>query len=209
MFNTSLRKISLILIFNWVTAIVTQYALKLNMNALAGDIFTNYALTEVVQIPGFLSAYYLMNKIGRQRSLAFFMFGQGFFALCLSFLPKSGSILMLISFLLGTSCSSATSIVLWLYTAELYPTNLRSQSLGVCSTVSRLFGMSSSYIGELARVWTPLPMLLLGAPSILAAFAALQLPDTKGKSLPETMEEAYELNMKHTQYYSSTYEILD
>ena len=34
-------------------------------------------------------------------------------------------------------------------------------------------------------------------------------PDTKGKSLPETMEEAYELNMKNTQYYSSTYEILD
>ena len=73
----------------------------------------------------------------------------------------------------------------------------------------RLFGLSSSYIGELARVWTPLPMVLLGTPSILAALAALQLPDTKGKSLPETMEEAYELNMKNTQYYSSTYEILD
>ena len=52
-------------------------------------------------------------------------------------------------------------------------------------------------------------MVLLGAPSILAALAALQLPDTKGKSLPETMEEAYELNLKHTQYYSSAYEILD
>ena len=139
MFGTSLRKISLILIFNWVTGIVTKYALTLNVNSLAGDIFTNYALTELVGVPGMLLAYYLMNKIGRQRSLTLFMFGQGFFALCLAFLPKSASILVLISFLLGNSCSSATTIVLWLYTAELYPTNLRSQSLGVCSTISRYF----------------------------------------------------------------------
>ena len=69
--------------------------------------------------------------------------------------------------------------------------------------------MSASYVGELAQFWTPLPMVLLGTPSILAAFAALQLPDTKGKPLPETMEEAFELNAQHTKYYSSTYEILD
>jgi OCT family organic cation transporter-like MFS transporter 1 len=64
--------------------------------------------------------------------------------------------------------------------------------------------MSSSYVGELARFWTPLPMVLLGTPSLLAALVALKLPDTKGRALPETMEEAMELNVSNTKYYYDT-----
>ena len=137
MFSPSLRQITLILILNWVISIVTAYALVLNMNALAGDVFINYVLMEIIRAPGELAAYYFMVKIGRQRSLAAFMFGQGLFALGLAFLPKSNSALILTTFLMAKTCASGTQSVLWLYTAELYPTNLRSQSIGVCSTISR------------------------------------------------------------------------
>ena len=139
MFSPSLRQITLILILNWVISIVTAYALVLNMNALAGDVFINYVLMEIIRAPGELAAYYFMVKIGRQRSLAAFMFGQGLFALVLAFLPKSNSALILTTFLMAKTCASGTQSVLWLYTAELYPTNLRSQSIGVCSTISRYF----------------------------------------------------------------------
>jgi hypothetical protein len=69
--------------------------------------------------------------------------------------------------------------------------------------------MSSSFVGELAKFWTPLPMVLLGTPSILAALTALKLPDTKGRALPETMEEAMELNVSNAKYYSPMHDIVD
>ena len=38
--------------------------------------------------------------------------------------------------------------------------------------------------------WKPLPMVVLGIPTILSGILALILPETSGKDLPQTMEEA-------------------
>ncbi len=66
MFRRSHLQRTLILIFNWVGAIVTGYALVLNMNDLAGDIFANFIVTMLVELPGVLMSYYLMDKIGNE-----------------------------------------------------------------------------------------------------------------------------------------------
>ena len=50
-------------------------------------------------------------------------------------------------------------------------------------------------MGELAQLWAPLPMLLLAIPSLCTAGSVLSLPETKGKGLPETFEEAIELQL--------------
>ena len=75
-------------------------------------------------------------------------------------------------------------------TAELYPTNLRSQAVGTCSMVARIFGLVCPFVANLAIFWKPLPMLVLGLPSLLAAFSAYFLPETKGKELPQNMKDA-------------------
>lgn len=64
MFRRNLAHITFILMFNWVAAIVTNYALTLNMNDLAGDIFVNFVLMALIELPGIVLAYYLLNKIG-------------------------------------------------------------------------------------------------------------------------------------------------
>ena len=84
-------------------------------------------------------------------------------------------------------------MLVWLITAELYPTNLRSQAVGTCSTVARLFGLVAPFVARLAIVWKPLPMLILGVPSIFAAFLAYFIPETKHIELPTTMKDADEL----------------
>ena len=80
---------------------------------------------------------------------------------------------------------------MWLVTSELYPTNLRSQALGICSTVARVFGLVCPFVANLAVLWPPLPMVVLGVPTLLAGVAAwLTLPETRKSDLPQTMEEA-------------------
>ena len=47
-------------------------------------------------------------------------------------------------------------------TVELYPTNLRSQAVGFCSMIARIFGLVVPFVANLALIWKPLPMVVLG-----------------------------------------------
>ena len=55
--------------------------------------------------------------------------------------------------------------------------------------------MSSSFVSELSVLWKPLPMVLLGIPCLCSALLSLKLPETTGRSLPETMMDAVELEV--------------
>ena len=75
-------------------------------------------------------------------------------------------------------------------TSELYPTNLRSQAVGTCSFISRIVCLLAPFIAPLARLWQPLPLLVLGIPAIISGILNIKLPETKELNLPQTMEEA-------------------
>jgi OCT family organic cation transporter-like MFS transporter 4/5 len=79
-----------------------------------------------------------------------------------------------------------------LVSSELYPTNLRSQAVGFCSTISRLFGLCCPFVASLAVYWKPLPMVTIGLPIMLASILVLfGLPDSSGE-LPQSFHAAME-----------------
>ena len=94
----------------------------------------------------------------------------------------------------GKGTAGAAFVLVWLVTSEIYPTNLRSQALGTFSTLAKIFGLLCPFVSSLASVWSPLPMLVLGVPTMLAGLAsALLLPETKKEDLPQSMREAREI----------------
>ena len=89
--------------------------------------------------------------------------------------------------------------MVYLITTELYPTNLRVQAVGMSSAVSRVFCACAPYLGPLAKIWQPLPMLIIGVPIILSGLLASKLPETYNEDLPQTMKGAIELEEKQHQ----------
>ena len=69
----------------------------------------------------------------------------------------------------------------------------RGQSVGMCSTVSRVFGLFAPFVTGLATYWKPLPMLGMGIIVILFASFIFLLPETMDVNLPLTMDEAINL----------------
>ena len=69
------------------------------------------------------------------------------------------------------------------------------QAIGTHSMISRVFTLCVPFVGALAVYWTPLPMVVLGIPTVLAGFLALVLPETAGKDLPQTIEEADQVSI--------------
>ena len=64
------------------------------------------------------------------------------------------------------------------FTAELFPTNLRSSALGSCSAAGRLGGMLAPLILYLSVVNEILPAIIISFTCFVATFVALKLPET-------------------------------
>merc|ERR1711890_207626 len=79
----------------------------------------------------------------------------------------------------------------FVYTSELFPTEIRSTAVGASSTFSRVGGMVAPLIAFLSSVWKPFPLLVMGGSSLLGGILVfLVMPETLGEALPVTMEEA-------------------
>jgi len=113
---------------------------------------------------------------------------------CKHVFPQSETTWILLIYLLGKCVVGACFQVIWLITSEMYPTNLRGQALGACSTVARIFGLICPFFSNLAIIWQPLPMVLLGTPAAVGGVLSfLLLPETSDLELPQSMLDANEL----------------
>ncbi|KAJ8026960.1 Solute carrier family 22 member 6-A [Holothuria leucospilota] len=91
--------------------------------------------------------------------------------------------------MIGKFGISASFALVYIYAVEVFPTPLRSVGLGMCSTASRIGSISTPLILLLDEIWEPLPLLIFGSSAIIGGLLVLFLPETRGKDLPETIEE--------------------
>jgi len=183
-----------ILIIGWICTNLGYYSLSLNATKLSGNIFLNFFLGTMADSPTVLIFYLTLDRFGRKWNMVFFQALLGISCLILAFLPKENFYAFMFVYMLGKLGATASFALVWLITIELYPTNLRTQAIGLCSATARLFGLGCPFVGNLAVYWKPLPMVLLGAPTIVVALLMTRLPETANKDLPQDFEDGAALN---------------
>lgn len=99
-------------------------------------------------------------------------------------------------FLIGKFAITVSFTVLYIYTAELFPTNLRHSLLGICSMFGRFGSMLAPQTPLLARYSTSLPLLLMGGLALLSGTMSLQFPETLNTQLPDTVEQSLSFDKK-------------
>ena len=65
----------------------------------------------------------------------------------------------------------------------------RAAGIGISSMASRVGGIIAPLILIFGDYWQPLPLIVFGSVAVIAGLLVLFLPETKGQSLPETIEE--------------------
>ena len=100
------------------------------------------------------------------------------------------------SSLMGKMCITFSWAVLFLYTAELLPTEVRTSGIGSSSFLGRFGGMIAPWIERLGKIYHPyIPAIVFGVNALLAGLLAIMLPETHGRDLPYTIEEAEQLEL--------------
>ncbi|KAL3276810.1 hypothetical protein HHI36_012173 [Cryptolaemus montrouzieri] len=182
--------------FAWLTCAFLFYGITLNSVRLYGNKYSDFILISLTELPAYWSCNFLVEKLGRRRSI----YGSYFLTCiaCLCFIPitKSSGWLHLFIYCMGKMGATAAFYVIYVITSELFPTPLRHTVMGLSSTVGRLGSLTSPQIPLLSRIWEPLPLLMFAAMSFAAGIASLFFPETKGITLPDTIEEAEEIQNK-------------
>eukprot|EP00557_Chaetoceros_sp_GSL56_P009845 CAMPEP_0176481196 /NCGR_PEP_ID=MMETSP0200_2-20121128/2689_1 /TAXON_ID=947934 /ORGANISM="Chaetoceros sp., Strain GSL56" /LENGTH=504 /DNA_ID=CAMNT_0017877381 /DNA_START=238 /DNA_END=1752 /DNA_ORIENTATION=- len=143
-------------------------------------------ISSSAEVIGTAMAIYLVDRIGRIRTIAgsYFAGGIVIFILCFFVNQLGRSTSVTLSFM-SRIFEMIASCTLWISTAEIYTTEIRSTGHSATNAVARIGGFISPYLVS-GNASFQLIGSIFFAVHIGAAFCALQLPETKGVELGNT-----------------------
>ncbi|XP_021368680.1 organic cation transporter protein-like [Mizuhopecten yessoensis] len=186
---------SLIIWYTWTINSLVYYALFLGSTSMSGDRYINYSLMALVEYPATAAHWYSVKRFGRRKSCIIFHTIAGV-SLAVSTVCRTyqddvtalGTVSLVFNFI-GKFGITASFNTIYLYTPELYPTNLRSVGLGLASTSSRMGGMLAPFAGSVAFVIIWLPGAVFSVMCLIAVYLTSLLPETSGHELPTSIAE--------------------
>ncbi|XP_078483982.1 solute carrier family 22 member 21-like [Ciona intestinalis] len=194
-----LRRRVLIVCWLWNVTYLGFYTLNLNTSNLGGNIYLNCVYGALVDIVSYVTTALILSKKGRRSSTAFTIGISGIMCLITPMLSGANVNIGLASAMIGKFFITTAMSIVILYTGELFPTLLRNTTYGIASATSKIGSAISPFIifaGETMNL--SIPFYVTGCLSLLSAFLTIWLPETKVTGLPNTVDEALELESYRT-----------
>ncbi|KAF5181818.1 Solute carrier family 22 member [Thalictrum thalictroides] len=178
-------RLLLTIAINLVTCIV-YYGLSLNVVNLKTNLYISVLINAVAEMPAFAITAILLDRFGRKPLAIGTMWFSGIFCLIGSMVSNSGAgkVLRMFCGVLGIFGMAGTYNLLFIYTAELFPTVVRNAALG-CATQAAQMG---AILAPLVVVMGGgLPFAVFAACGIIGGLFAFYLPETLNRPLYDTM----------------------
>lgn len=163
------------------------YGMLLGVGDLGFDLYLSVAFNALIIVPSYFLSYYLINKWRRKGSLLAFTLISGILSIVCAFVGlESAQVgLELASFF----CICVSYNVLMIYTIELFPTKVRNSSTSMLRQAIILGVLLDPTLISAGRDIKYLTYLVFGLVIILCGLIVILLPETKGVTLSNTMEE--------------------
>uniref|UniRef100_A0A452QAH7 Major facilitator superfamily (MFS) profile domain-containing protein n=1 Tax=Ursus americanus TaxID=9643 RepID=A0A452QAH7_URSAM len=165
------------------------YGLGLDVQKFGFNIYWTQVVFSVVDIPTKLLTGLSMGYFGRRITTVSLLLVAGCVILVTAFLPQDMNTFQMILCLLGKGSLAGCFTCLYLFTMELFPTEVRQigMSAGIFST--RLGSLLSPLVYILGNHSPGLQPVMFGLVPLLAAAAASFLVETKNQPLLNTIQE--------------------
>lgn len=144
--------------------------------------------TTLSEFPGLLFTVIIINYIGRKKTMAVTMFGFSIFCLFLN-ICTSRSVMIFFLFVARAFISGGFQAA-YVYTPEVYPTNVRAIGLGSCSGLARVGAILTPFVAQvMLRTSSVLAICIYAGVSVIAGVCSLLLPvETRGRSMQDTVD---------------------
>ncbi|XP_043073918.1 organic cation transporter protein [Puntigrus tetrazona] len=191
-----MRKRALILFYIWFVNVLVYYGLSLGVSDLGADLYLTQFMFGLVEIPARSLVLVLLPCSRRIPLSVFLAVGGSACLLTLTVSADSAHILTALA-MVGKFGITASFAIIYIYSAELFPTVLRQTGIGVSSMFARMGGVLAPLINLLGRHTPFVPMVIFGSTPLLAAVLALALPETANKPLPDSIHDTERSALKY------------
>ncbi|XP_042517530.1 organic cation/carnitine transporter 4 [Macadamia integrifolia] len=165
---------------------VVYYGLSLNVVNLKTNLYLSVFLNAVAEMPAFILTAILLDRFGRKPLAIGTLWFSGLFCLVGSVVGNHGvwRVVRMVCGVLGIFGMAGTYNLLFMYTAELFPTVVRNAALGCASQAAQMGAIFAPLVVVLGG---GLPFAVFGVCGILGGLFAFYLPETMNQPLYDTM----------------------
>ncbi|XP_061706834.1 solute carrier family 22 member 1-like [Cydia pomonella] len=166
------------------------YGVSQFIGKMTPKVHKNTVINGALLMLGSFVSIFVVNRFGRRPFLRTTMFLAGVFMLIVVFVPVTfkPSWVRTMFACFSNSCYYTSFIVVFLYGVELFPTNIRSSTLGVLSLMSRIGQVIGPQINALSNTAAACTFAIS---ALIGALITFLLPETRGLTLPSTLEESH------------------
>ncbi|KAI2651689.1 Solute carrier family 22 member 6-A [Labeo rohita] len=183
-----MRKQSLILFYLWFVNVLVYYGLSLNISDFGMNIYLTQMIFGLVEMPARTITLFTLNRSRRISQLAFLAVG-GLACLLTIFIPDDLSVVRTVLAMVGKFGITASLSIVYIYSAEVFPTVIRQNGIGMGSMCARAGGVIAPIIYLLRNISRHAPMVVFGLCPLIGAALTMFLPETAHKPLPDTIED--------------------
>lgn len=151
---------------------------------ISDSTYIDVLITSCAELPGLIVALLIVDTLGRKKALSLLMLCSGLFLVPLwAVLSESLTTALLFG---ARACIMGSFAILWAYSPELYPTDVRVTGVGVGNAWGRLGGFTCPFVavGLVSSCHRGLAIALFAGIPLLAAIAAIFFPkETEGHAM--------------------------
>nr|XP_046230037.1 solute carrier family 22 member 6-A [Scatophagus argus] len=184
----TMRKQSLIVFYLWFANVLVYYGLSLNISDFGMNIYLTQMIFGLVEMPARTITLFTLNRSRKFSQLAFLAVG-GTACLLTIFIPSELSVMKTVLAMIGKFGITASLSIIYVYSAEVFPTVIRQNGIGIGSMCARTGGVLAPMMYLLRSISPHAPMVLCGLCPLLGSALTLLLPETANKPLPDSIED--------------------
>ncbi|XP_072921936.1 synaptic vesicle 2-related protein isoform X4 [Hemitrygon akajei] len=160
--------------------------------------------TTLSEFPGVLVTLWIIDRIGRKKTMAVSFIIFSFFALLL--FACVGRFALTVFLFIARAFISGGFQAAYVYTPEVYPTATRALGLGTCSGMARVGALITPFIAQvMLESSVYLTLSVYSGCCLLAALASCFLPiETMGRGLQESSQQEWGQEMVGRVHHSSS-----
>jgi len=184
-YDQPLNRVFFLTTYLWLAAVLTYYGLSINISVMSGNVYLNNLFSVLCEIPAYAVTGVSLELIGRKRVMSWTLglCGISCFAIAVV-IAKDLGVAPIIAFAAKIFVSLAFSAE-YVWSSELFPTNVRSLAFGSFNTFARCAGIVAPIVAHLSVTITYLPALVFGIVASLGVLVSELLPETRGLPMLE------------------------
>ncbi|MCJ8735691.1 hypothetical protein PDJAM_G00250280 [Pangasius djambal] len=189
-----MRSVTLLNSVVWFTITISYFGLCLSTPNMNGDPYLNCLFSALTEVAAYVLTWLLIKVVPRRALITGPLLSGGLVLLLIPAVPPDYGSMTVVLAMVGKLGVTAAFSVLYISTAEQFPTVVRGMGMGICSMCSKIGSTISPFFPYFGHYDQVLPYILMGVLTLIAGLLSILMPETRGIPLPEAISQVQSLN---------------